>query len=263
MTHRTIGEVAAVVGVSPQTLRVWEARGLLAPDHSAGGKRRYTDQHVQRALQIAELRRRHGWNPAAIRTALADPANQQARQRHWNNESIRRARRARDLTLKQLADLVGVSASHLGTIERGEAGISTQLIMRIADALLVRPTELATFPATDPIVVRADQRARGEFDGGVVWEELSPPGRQLEPALLIAPPGQDSGGPYSRPAETFVFVLAGPLHFTLPDNALIVANDGDSVTLPARTPFSWDNPGPRESRSLWVESPSPHPPSAG
>jgi mannose-6-phosphate isomerase-like protein (cupin superfamily) len=155
-----------------------------------------------------------------------------------------------------------VSASHLGSVERGETGVSTQLAMRIADALLMRPTDFATFGPGDPIVVRADGRPQGLFDGGVVWEELSPPGHELEPALLVAPPGQDSGGPYTRPGETFVHVLNGTLRFTFPESDpesdAVVAGAGDSVTLPPRTLFGWDNPGESPSRSLWVESPSPY-----
>src|SRR4051812_13731507 len=70
MEYRAIGEVAAEVGVSPQTLRVWEEKGLLSPARSTGGHRLYGPAAVGRARQIARLRQERGWNPAAIATAL-------------------------------------------------------------------------------------------------------------------------------------------------------------------------------------------------
>ncbi|WP_066941967.1 MerR family transcriptional regulator [Microtetraspora fusca] len=254
MTYRTIGEVAAAVGVSPQTLRVWESQGLLVPDRSGGGQRRYTDEHLARALRIADLRRRQGWNPAAIRTSLAQESAPEGGRRRWeDNRAIRDARRAGGLTLKELAEMVGVSPAHLGAVERGDTGVSTQLIMRIADALLVPPSALATFRAQGTMVVRQDERARGLFAGGVIWEELTLPGYRMESSLLTVPPGEASHGAYARPGESFAFVLAGRLRVTLPDEEEIVLADGDSVILPAHTPFAWDNPGEEPARVLWVE----------
>ncbi|GGT30489.1 MerR family transcriptional regulator [Nonomuraea spiralis] len=253
MTYRTIGEVAAAVGVSPQTLRVWESQGLLVPDRSGGGQRRYTDEHLARALRIADLRRSQGWNPAAIRTSLAQESAAAGGKRRWDNRSIRNARRASGLTLKQLAEMVGVSPAHLGAVERGDTGVSTQLIMRIADALLVPPSALATFRARGTTVVRRDERARGLFAGGVVWEELTLPGYRMESSLLTVPPGEASHGAYARPGESFVFVLAGRLRFTLPEAEEIVLVEGDSIILTSHTPFAWENPGQEPARVLWVE----------
>ncbi|MFI6601479.1 MerR family transcriptional regulator [Nonomuraea sp. NPDC050536] len=252
MTYRTIGEVAAAVGVSPQTLRVWESQGLLVPDRSDGGQRRYTDEHLARALQIADLRRRRGWNPAAIRTSLAQESGAESGRRHWDNHSIRNARRASGLSMKELAEMVGVSPAHLGAVERGDTGVSTQLIMRIADALLVPPSALATFRARGTMVVRQDERACGLFAGGVVWEELTLPGYRLESSLLTVPPGEASDGAYARPGESFAFVLAGRLRFTLPDEEIVLA-EGDSIILTSHTSFAWDNPGQEPARVLWVE----------
>ena len=39
----------------PQTLRLYEHRGLLAPTRSAGGTRRYSDDDLQRLHRITEL----------------------------------------------------------------------------------------------------------------------------------------------------------------------------------------------------------------
>jgi DNA-binding transcriptional MerR regulator/mannose-6-phosphate isomerase-like protein (cupin superfamily) len=251
----TIGAVAETVGVSPQTLRLWEAQGLLDPDRTEGGQRRYSSRHVERARQVADLRRRYGWNTAAIRTSLAaDPVD---RAKHtWKGNRFRRARRDRGLSLKDAAARIGISPAYLSALERGEGEPSSNIIARIADAYLIPMSGLAEFRAQGSVVVRADERARGVLEGGVTWEELALPGHALEPALLIVPPGQGSGGPYSRPGETFAFLIEGALDFTLEEEELVVGM-GDSITLDPRTTFAWENRGEVEARALWVEQLSP------
>jgi DNA-binding transcriptional MerR regulator/quercetin dioxygenase-like cupin family protein len=247
----TIGAVAEAVGVSAQTLRQWEAQGLLEPDRTAGGQRRYSSRHVERARQVAEMRRRYGWNTAAIRTSLAaDSAN--GAKHTWKGNRFRRARRERGLSLKDAAGRIGISPAYLSSLERGEGEPSSQIVARIADAYLIPMSGLAEFRASGPVVVRADERARGVLDAGVTWEELVLPGHALEPALLIVPPGQGSGGAYSRPGETFAFMLEGALEFTLEHEELTVG-PGDAITLEPRMSFAWKNAGEIEARALWVE----------
>jgi DNA-binding transcriptional MerR regulator/quercetin dioxygenase-like cupin family protein len=247
----TIGSVAESVGVSAQTLRQWEAQGLLEPDRTEGGQRRYSSRHVERARQVAELRRRYGWNTAAIRTSLAADSADGAKHT-WTRNRFRRARRERGLSLKDAAARIGISPAYLSALERGEGEPSSRIVARIADAYLIPMSGLAEFRAHGPVVVRADERARGVLDGGVTWEELVLPGHALEPALLVVPPGQGSGGEYSRPGETFAFMLEGTLEFSLEHQELSVG-PGDAIMLEPRATFAWRNPGETDARALWVE----------
>ncbi|CAK7027288.1 MAG: hypothetical protein DELT_02626 [Desulfovibrio sp.] len=50
---------------------------------------------------------------------------------------IRQLRRKRKYTQETLAELVGTSQGHLGKIERGEVQVGTELLQKIADALVV------------------------------------------------------------------------------------------------------------------------------
>ncbi|MDH6233758.1 DNA-binding transcriptional MerR regulator/quercetin dioxygenase-like cupin family protein [Mesorhizobium soli] len=249
---RTVGEVATECGISAQTLRVWEAQGLVVPERSAGGHRLYSEEHVQRVHQIVELRRRHGWNPASIRTSLADTRDPGHGTRQWDGSTIRRARGDRGLTVRQAAERIGISPAFLSSIERGETGVSTAIISRIADAFLIPMSAMANFRATHPNVVRKDERARGIMSGQVIWEELALPGHNLEPALLTVPPGESSGGRYTRPGETFAFLLAGCLDFVVDEQA-IKLEQGDSIILPKNTPHSWENSGDVPAQAIWVE----------
>ena len=52
-TFFTIGEVAAMVGVSPHTIRAWERRHhVLTPERTASRQRRYTHEDVELLLQV-------------------------------------------------------------------------------------------------------------------------------------------------------------------------------------------------------------------
>jgi DNA-binding transcriptional MerR regulator/quercetin dioxygenase-like cupin family protein len=251
--YYTIGEVAARVGVSSQTLRVWEQKALIAPGRSNGRQRLYSEDDLRRAKQIALMRRRHGWNPAAIRSSLAARPDSGAWAQLSLGMRLRLARRSRGLTLRNAARLVGVSRSFLSSVERGENAPSSRLFASLANAYKMPTTAWVAGPDPETYVVRATDRPRTTIADGVTWEELVSPGHVLEPALLIVPPGASSGGAYSRPGEVFVFVLAGALVFSIDGGESIQLDEGDSIILKPPSPWTWYNGGDREARAVYVE----------
>jgi DNA-binding transcriptional MerR regulator len=50
-----ISVAADLVGMAPQTLRLYEERGLLDPARTAGGTRRYSQDDLDRLRRIGEL----------------------------------------------------------------------------------------------------------------------------------------------------------------------------------------------------------------
>ncbi len=78
MEQMTVGKVAKAVGVSPKTIRLWEARGLLTPvERTPSGYRQFTAADLERlrfihrakvfGLTLEEIRKilelRHGGEP--------------------------------------------------------------------------------------------------------------------------------------------------------------------------------------------------------
>lgn len=51
----SISVAAELSGIGPQTLRLYESRGLLTPERTAGGTRRYSDDDLARLQRITEL----------------------------------------------------------------------------------------------------------------------------------------------------------------------------------------------------------------
>ena len=65
-----ISVAAELAGMHPQTLRIYERRGLLTPARTTGGNRRYSDADIARLLRITELAPT-GMNLEGIRHAMA------------------------------------------------------------------------------------------------------------------------------------------------------------------------------------------------
>jgi len=65
----SISVAAELAGVHPQTLRIYERKGLLDPARTAGGNRRYSEADLHRLQRIAELTE-DGLNLAGVRRVL-------------------------------------------------------------------------------------------------------------------------------------------------------------------------------------------------
>jgi MerR family transcriptional regulator/heat shock protein HspR len=64
-----ISVAAELAGVHPQTLRIYERKGLLAPARTQGGNRRYSDHDIERLRRISDLAA-EGMNLAGIRRVM-------------------------------------------------------------------------------------------------------------------------------------------------------------------------------------------------
>ena len=65
-----ISVAAELAGMHPQTLRIYERRGLVQPARSQGGNRRYSDIDIDRLRRIQELAS-EGMNLEGIRRVMA------------------------------------------------------------------------------------------------------------------------------------------------------------------------------------------------
>ena len=64
-----ISVAAELAGVHPQTLRIYERKGLLDPARTGGGSRRYSDDDIARLQRIQELTT-EGLNLAGVKRVL-------------------------------------------------------------------------------------------------------------------------------------------------------------------------------------------------
>lgn len=65
-----ISVAAELAGVHPQTLRMYERKGLLSPSRTPRGSRRYSDRDVEYLRKIQQLTQDEGVNLAGVRMIL-------------------------------------------------------------------------------------------------------------------------------------------------------------------------------------------------
>jgi len=94
-----ISSVAEQYEIHPQTLRLYEREGLLAPSRSDGNTRLYTDEDLERLEVILQLTRELGVNLAGVEIILNMREKMEAMQRQMmefvntlNSEFISRAK---------------------------------------------------------------------------------------------------------------------------------------------------------------------------
>ena len=87
-----ISVAAELAGVHPQTLRIYERRGLLDPARTGGGSRRYSQRDIDRLRRIQELTEA-GLNLAGVK-AVMELEDEVARLRRQLNEVVAEARDA-------------------------------------------------------------------------------------------------------------------------------------------------------------------------
>ncbi|MGQ0679694.1 MAG: heat shock protein transcriptional repressor HspR [Actinomycetota bacterium] len=65
-----ISVVADLSGMHPQTLRMYERRGLIEPKRTSGNSRRYSDKDLEKLLRIHQLTHAQGLNLEGVRLVM-------------------------------------------------------------------------------------------------------------------------------------------------------------------------------------------------
>ncbi|WCJ47563.1 MerR family transcriptional regulator [Levilactobacillus brevis] len=106
MSTYTTGELAKHVGVSVRTIQYYDQRGLLTPMTTAGGRREYTAQDVER-LQLILVLKGMGLKLAAIKDILNSPNATDVLQLLLT-EQVQRLRQDQAATTIQLKTVIAV-----------------------------------------------------------------------------------------------------------------------------------------------------------
>ena len=65
-----ISVAAELAGVHPQTLRIYERKGLLQPKRTSGNTRRYSQRDIEQLLRIQDLTQVAGINLAGVKMII-------------------------------------------------------------------------------------------------------------------------------------------------------------------------------------------------
>jgi len=183
-------------------------------------------------------------------------------------ERLRTRRRARGLSLRELAVRLGVSPSLISQIERGRARPSVSTLFAIAseldaslDELLFNDERQATTSdgsagreARPSPVQEAATRHHIRLASGVTWERLTTTSQPGVEFLFVV---YDVGGA-SSPGDTFQshaghewgYVISGILEVTIGFDRYVL-QPGDAVSLDSSVPHRLANTGDTPVHAIW------------
>lgn len=176
---------------------------------------------------------------------------------------IRDLRKARGLTLEDLASRIGRSVGYVSQVERGLSPLTIPNLKAIAAQLGIgvnwffRNEGAGQSSDEDGLIVRRENRGRLDFPGTGVTEELLSPSLNgmFEMILGRFQPGAETGdAKYAQTGEEGGYVISGELELIV-DGKLHRLRAGDSFTFPLSAPHKSRNPTDQETVVVWVVAP--------
>jgi transcriptional regulator with XRE-family HTH domain len=152
---------------------------------------------------------------------------------------LKRLRLRREITLTELADDTGISASTLSRLEAGLRRPTLEQLLPLARAYGVTLDELVDAPPTgDP---RINLRPIPGHGGGVILPLTRRPGG-IQAYKFVLPAGHDAAPPELRTHEGYdwVYVLNGTLRLVLGEHDLLLS-PGEAAEFDTRVPH-WFGP---------------------
>lgn len=170
---------------------------------------------------------------------------------------VRQLRKQQNLSLEDLSQRAGVSATAIHKLERNGMVPTIATLMKLARAF-DRPVSYFVDEDTETRSVTLVKVSEREpvltSKQGLRLEGISGPygSFHLAGAVAEVDPGADSGPKeMEHPGEELVFLLEGTLTFRVGAEELTLS-PGDALHFRTDRPHRWRNPGDRPARALWM-----------
>ena len=115
-----ISIAAELAGVHPQTLRIYERKGLLTPARTAGNTRRYSNRDIERLRMIQRLTQEYGVNLAGVKmiVELENELERMRRQVQKMDRELERTRQRAEQEAERMQRGRGMEMVPLSTVRR-------------------------------------------------------------------------------------------------------------------------------------------------
>ncbi|CAN7637056.1 cupin domain-containing protein [Brucella pseudogrignonensis] len=172
---------------------------------------------------------------------------------------VRAFRKARDLTIDEVAESSGVTKSFISRFERNEVQASVATLLKIFAIIGIKMSDV--FDPSPSSYVPSGEGVPVNYGGHNVREFVvsGPQNDSLMALLSIVEPGGGSGPELYMldAAADLVHVLEGELTVTV-GSEIYHLKQGDTLNFAASIPHSWVNPShSKDSKVLWVMVPPP------
>jgi len=184
------------------------------------------------------------------------------RMKYQFGDKLREVRQRAGMTMKEVADLAGVSESLISQIERNHVSPAIDTLVDIAEILHIDMNYLFRDlqKAPEVNVVRKKERHKIMKDG-VVFERLSRMADKSDEEhgieayyMEIAPGAESSSEVYGHKGKELGTIIAGNGVLSIGGQS-IKLKEGDSVSFASDCPHKLKNDGSNPLRTFWVITP--------
>ncbi|MBT2645154.1 helix-turn-helix transcriptional regulator [Bacillus sp. ISL-34] len=170
---------------------------------------------------------------------------------------IKKLRKDRKLTLKQVSDKTNLSISFLSQVERLKSSITLESLKRVSEALDVNPSYFFSDPEkkTKSTVIRNALNDLNNRPNSFIYKDLTSniENPLFTPFLVMLKPGDNKGSSYSHKGQEFLYVLEGTLTILMDDEEYDLY-PSDCMYLDSTTPHNWMNKTGSDVKFLCISS---------
>ena len=161
---------------------------------------------------------------------------------------LKKLRKSREMTLKELSAESGLSISFLSQVERGLRTLTFTSLKKISEALDVNVNFFFDDKRENPVDT-------GALNGNFSYEDLSGDieNPSFTPALVEWKAGEIQHSPYTHRGQEFIYVLSGTLQVII-QGKLQVLGAGESIHIDSKVEHEWYNDTEEPAKILLVSS---------
>ena len=161
---------------------------------------------------------------------------------------LKKLRKSREMTLKELSAESGLSISFLSQVERGLRTLTFTSLKKISEALDINVNFFFDDKRENPVDT-------GALNGNFSYEDLSGDieNPSFTPALVELKAGEIQHSPYTHRGQEFIYVLSGTLQVII-QGKLQVLGAGESIHIDSKVEHEWYNDTEEPAKILLVSS---------
>lgn len=172
-------------------------------------------------------------------------------------DKIRTLREARNLSVKILAEISGVSTSMISQIEHEKVSPSLSTLKKILDAMdetIISLVQLGNKQNSIKGLIKKEDRMKVIVSPGVHYEVLSTMNKTYSMFVSYLNPGSGTEDFFIHEGLESGLIIQGKVELTIGETKVIMEN-GDSITHSSTIPHKWRNIGDETVVGIWVVSP--------
>ena len=258
-----ISDVAKIVGVVPATIRNWEKAGLIVSKRKGNNYRVYNFHDIELLKKINDYSSQKNMSISMIKQLLVKDMTVQIPEckkyyKELYHTKLKKYREKTGCTLEDVSNAVGISPSYLCRIENGKAGVSFEILDKLAafyGESTIRFFDIKNEEKRELVRKGTGKNLMTGLDGVCKQSLIDSNESIFESMRITANPGCGDHKSHSHNSgEEFIYVLFGKLKVTLDDSKEFIIQEGDSIHFKSTRTHRWHNPGKKKAEILWVHS---------